>query len=133
MKKKSLIPLLALAACVAAHAGWKVVAPLEANDGKWALYVDDEDVQKDGQRVRLWTLYDLPSAQLTIKDKEIRSIRDHIELDCERATYASMRANYSDGPMGAGQVVLTLGASPEEEILPNTALATLARRACPAR
>ena len=61
--KKSLIPLLAFAACVStAHAAWKVVAPLEANNGKWALYVDDEGVQKEGQRVRLWTLYDLPTS-----------------------------------------------------------------------
>ena len=138
MKKKSLIPLLALAACIAtttttAHAAWKVVAPLEANEGKWALYVDEEDVQKDGQRVRLWTLYDLPTAQLTIKDKEIRSIRDRIELRCEKSTYASMGSNYSDGPMGTGQVVLTLGANPEEDLVPNTPLAAIAKKACPAR
>jgi hypothetical protein len=133
MKRKWLIPLLALSASITAQAAWKVVAPLEANNGKWALYVDDEGVQNDGQRVRLWTLYDLPTSQLTIKDKEIRSIRDRIELDCERSTYASMSSSYSDGPMGTGQVVLTLGASPEEEVLPNTALAAVAKRACPAR
>ena len=132
-KKKSLIPLLALAACVStAHAAWKVVAPLEANNGKWALYMDDEGVQKEGQRVRLWTLYDLPTSQLTIKDKEIRSIRDQIELHCEKSTYSSMSSSYSDGPMGTGQVVLSLGTSPEEEVLPNTALATVAKMACPA-
>ena len=131
MKKKSLIPLLALAACITtANAAWKVVAPLEANNGKWALYMDDEGVQKEGQRVRLWTLYDLPSSQLVIKDKEIRSIRDQIELHCEKATYSSMRSSYSDGPMGTGQVVLSLGTSPEEEVLPNTALASVARMAC---
>ena len=133
MKKKSLIPLLALALCATTHAAWKIVSPLEANNGKWALYVDEQDMQKDGQRVRLWTLYDLPTAQLTIKEKEIRSIRDRIEFDCEKSTYSSMSSSYSDGPMGAGQVVLTLGVSPVEDIVPNTPLAVIARNTCPAR
>lgn len=134
MRKKSLIPLLALAACITAHAGWKVVAPLEANGGKWALYMDDADVQKEGRRVRVSTLYDLPpTAQLSIKDKEVRSIRDRIELDCEKATYTSVGSSYNDGPMGTGQVVLTLGATAEEEIGTNVALATIAKSACPAR
>jgi hypothetical protein len=134
MKKKSLILVLALGACITtAQAAWKVVTPLEANNGKWALYVDDEGIQKNGQRVRLWTLYDLPSGQLSVKEKDIRSIRDQIELDCERATYTSMGSSYSDGTMGAGQVILTLGASPEEDIVPNSAFATIAKRTCPAR
>lgn len=131
MKRKSLFPLFALFACVAANAGWKVVAPLEANNGKWALYMDEDDMQKQGNRVRVSTLYDLPpTALLTIKEKEVHSIRDRIEVDCERATYTSISSSYSDGPMGGGQVVMTLGASPEEEILPNTALATISKKAC---
>ena len=134
MWKKSLIPLLALAACLAAHAGWSVVAPLEANDGKWALYMDDADVQKEGQRVRVSTLYDLPpTARLDVKDREVHSIRDRIELDCARATYSSVGSSYIDGPMGKGDVVLTLGATAEEDIGTNVALATIAKRACPAR
>ena len=131
MKRKSLFALSALFVCVAANAGWKVVAPLEANNGKWALYVDEEDIQKQGKRVRVSTLYDLPpTALLTVKDKEVRSIRDRIEGDCERDTYTSISSSYSDGPMGTGHVVMTLGASPEEEILPNTALATISKKAC---
>ena len=134
MKRKSLIPMLALAAtCATGHAGWKIVAPLEANNGKWALYMDDESVQKEGQRVRLWTLYDLPPGQLSVKEQEIRSIRDRIEFDCDKSTYVSMGSNYSDAPMGGGQVLLTVGASAEEEVVPNTALASIARKACPAR
>ena len=133
-KKRSLILLLALAACASAHAGWSVVAPLEANGGKWALYMDDADVQKDGRRVRVSTLYDLPpTAQLNIRDKEVHSIRDRIELDCEKATYSSVGSSYIDGPMGKGEVILTLGATAEEDIGTNVALATIAKRACPAR
>jgi hypothetical protein len=133
IKKKSLVPLLALALCATTQAAWKVVAPLEANNGKWALYVDEQDVQKEGQRVRLWTLYDLPTAQLTIKEKEIRSIRDRIEFDCEKSTYSSITSSYSEGPMGTGQVVMTLGASPVEDLVPNTPLAVIARNTCTAR
>ena len=132
--RKLLIPLAALATCVAAHAGWTVVAPLEANDGKWALYMDEADVQKEGQRVRVSTLYDLPpTAQLNVKDKEVRSIRDRIELDCQRGTYTSVGSSYNEGPMGTGQVVLTLGSTAEEEFGTNAALASIAKKACPAR
>lgn len=134
MKSKSLIPLLALGACVCAHAGWKVVSSLEANDGKWALYMDDADVQQDGQRVRVSTLYDLPpTARLSVRDKEVHSIRDRIELDCARATYTSVSSSYMDAPMGKGEVVLTLAGTAEEEIGTNVALADIAKRACPAR
>ena len=134
MRKKSLIPLLALAACLGAQAGWSVVAPLEANDGKWALYMDDADVQKEGQRVRVSTLYDLPpTARLDVRDREVHSIRDRIELDCARSTYSSVGSSYIDGPMGKGDVVLTLGATAEEEIGTNAALAKIAKKACPAR
>ena len=132
--RKLLIPLAALAACITAHAGWTVVAPLEANDGKWALYMDDADIQKEGQRVRVSTLYDLsPNAQLNVKDKEVRSIRDRIEVDCQRGTYTSVGSSYNDGPMGKGEVVLTLGATAEEDIGTNVALANIAKKACPAR
>ena len=134
MKSKSLIPLLALAACVCAHAGWKVVAPLEANDGKWALYMDDADLQQDGQRVRVSTLYDLPpTALLNVREKDVHSIRDRIEVDCGRATYRSVSSSYMDAPMGKGEVVMTLGATAEEEIGTNVALARIAKTACPAR
>ena len=133
-KKKSLIPLVALASCLSAHAGWAVVAPLEANNGKWALYMDDADMQKDGRRVRVSTLYDLPpTALLSIRDKEVHSIRDRIELDCDRETYSSVGSSYMDGPMGKGEVVLSLGATAEEDIGTNAALAAIAKRACAAR
>jgi len=134
MEKKSWIPLLALAACMSsAHAGWQIVAPLEANNGKSSLYMNDQDVEKDGQRVRVWTLYDLPPGQLSVREKEVRSIRDRIEIDCGRATYTSTSSHYSDGAMGAGKEILTLGASPEEEVMPGTALASVAKQVCPAR
>jgi hypothetical protein len=133
MKRNWLMALLALTASMAAQAEWKVVSPLEANNGKWALYMDDESVQREGQHVRLSILYDLPSDQLILRDKEIRSIRDQIDLDCQKATVASMGSSYSDAPMGSGQVVLTLGAAPAEEILPKTALADIAKRTCPTR
>ncbi|MBS0338887.1 MAG: hypothetical protein JSS56_00060 [Proteobacteria bacterium] len=134
MRKKSLIPLLALAVSLGVHAGWNVVAPLEANDGKWALYMDDADVQKDGQRVRVSTLYDLPpTARLNVKDREVHSIRDRIELDCGKATYTSVGSTYIDGPMGKGDVVLALGPTAEEEIDTNGALAAIAKKACSAR
>lgn len=133
MEKKSWIPMLALAACINAHAGWQIVTPLEANNGKSALYMDDQDVQREGQRVRVWTLYDLQPGQLSVKEQEVRSIRDRIEIDCARGVYSSTASHYSDGAMGGGKELLALGASPEEEIESNAALANVAKRLCPAR
>lgn len=130
MEKKSLLPLLALVACMSAHAEWTLVAPLEANNGRSELYMDPSNIQKEGSRVRVWTLYDLPPGQVNVREQDVRSIRDRIELDCDKGTYTSTSSHYSDAPMGRGKEILVLGASPEEDLTSNAALASVAKRVC---
>ena len=72
----------------------------------FTAYVDPATIQKAGNRVKMWDLFDFSITQ-TLMDKQFHSIKSQREFDCKET---SMRLLYTTShtlKMGAGSIVYT--------------------------
>lgn len=71
---------------------------VETSD-RYTLYVDSNNVRKDGKIVELQIIYDLKTIE-EAAGKPFKSVSGTAEYDCGQRQMRTMRANASAGPMG---------------------------------
>ena len=100
--KKLLITLLLAVLSTSAMAEWVLI-----NDNDIATnYVNPATIRKAGNKVRMWSMDDYKTMQITGEYKYI-SMKTQIEYDCQNETFTSVALLSFSGNMGSGQVVLS--------------------------
>jgi hypothetical protein len=76
----------------------------ETMDKKYTAYVDLKTIHKNGNKSKMWTLYDFNMPQ-RISNKLYLSVRDIREYDCHDKTMKELEFSYLSGNMGMGEIV----------------------------
>lgn len=83
---------------------WTLVS--ETMDKKYTAYVDLQTIRKNGNKSKMWTLYDFNAPQLErTSNKMYLSVRDIHEYDCHDKTMKELEFSYLSGNMGIGEIV----------------------------
>jgi hypothetical protein len=101
MRKVILMMLLAVVTN-SAMAKWAEVGATAL----FTAYVDSATIQKAGNRVKMWDLFDFNITQ-TLMDKQFHSIKSQREFDCKETTMRLIYTTSHTLRMGAGNIVYT--------------------------
>ena len=72
-------------------------------------YADPSTIRKSGNKVKMWSLYDLRVAEKSYDGMRYLSSISQDEYDCKEETYRILALNLHSKNMGAGEVVYSSG------------------------
>ncbi|HEX2545060.1 MAG TPA: surface-adhesin E family protein [Ramlibacter sp.] len=118
-------------ACLAACALLLLAGPAHAwvslgETESTAYYLDPDTVKSEGERRRVWRLFDLKERQ----KNGIKSGKALIEIDCGASTYRYLRTMYYSDAMGKGKYLGGVRNQGREHIGPGSMIGQLARTVC---
>lgn len=128
--KKLIILLLLLVSTNVFAVDWFEVG--EDEDGT-SNYVDQQSIQRAGNKVKVWVLYDFKSGQLIGSSKiSYLSLLAKVEYDCFEYTQRKLDAYLYSGNMGNGDIILseTNITKPTRPVLPKSASASQLEISC---
>ena len=124
----SLIILLLLSSGPA-YAEW-VVLPGGGDDAVLAVYVDPGTIQRKGDLVKMWSLYNFTTIQ-TNASTPYSSYKAQNEYDCAGERSRILAVTFFSGQMGRGQVVFSDSAENDwQPVAPESIGRSLWKRAC---
>lgn len=77
---------------------------LFTNDRKNSITLDINNINKEGQFVKIWVLHD--SKPFSYKNSTIISHKGFIEIDCKNKMQRLINDFWYDGPNGTGNIIL---------------------------
>ena len=125
---KTILILLLAVVSSGAVAEWINVS---TDDSGSSIYADPTTIQKVGNRVKMWVLFDYRKATLDAGDK-IMSIKKHEEYDCKETQTRLLYLSKHSGRFAEGKVVY-LNDIPYDKwvpVVPGSILEDLWRYAC---
>ncbi|MEK9720189.1 MAG: surface-adhesin E family protein, partial [Quisquiliibacterium sp.] len=100
--KNRIFGLLLTVVCSNALASWELV---RNSPGEVKVFLDRAKIERTGNLVRVWSLFDLASAQASPSGLSFLSTTSHVEFDCSNRTRRMISVNFYDSAMGGGQLV----------------------------
>lgn len=97
-----ILVLLLLMVSTNVFAEWTAVS--ESANGIATVYVDFETIKKKGNKVKIWDLLDLKTAQKFENDRYLSTIQ-RMEYDCEEETGRTLDYYLYSGNMRNGEIV----------------------------
>ena len=125
---KSILMLLLAIVSSGAVAEWFNISTDESGS---SIYADPATIQKMGNRVKMWVLFDYRKARLDAVDR-IMSIKKHEEYDCKETQIRLLYISKHSGRFTEGNVIY-LNDIPYNEwmpVVPGSILEDLWRYAC---
>lgn len=104
------------------------------SDGKFTHYVDSQSIQRAGNKIIVWALYDYKSVQVFKKAKKrYLSNIGRAEYNCSEATVRTLDAYWYAGNMAGGDVILALPnlTDPAVPIVPGSTAEAKLKVLCP--
>jgi hypothetical protein len=118
----SLALLLALSLPARGADAWKPIGESDAT----AHYFDPSTVRTEGQRKRVWRLFEHKGKAVD----GVQSGKALIEIDCREWTFRYVRTLYYGGRMGHGKYLGGGGEQPADHIGPDSMVGHLAKAVC---
>lgn len=97
--------MLLLAAVSSSAIAGEWVAVSYTDDGGVTVYADPSTIRKDGNIVSLWTLGDFKKSEQIGNSKQVLSLKEQYEYDCQKHQMRRMHATMHSENMGRGNVV----------------------------
>jgi hypothetical protein len=129
--KKILIMLLLLVSTNVFAVDW--VKVVTAQNGDITSHVDSQSIRRDGNKVRVWVLFDYKSVQVLADNKtRYLSLLAKEEYDCFEDTSRTLDEHWYSEKMGTGNIVLSLPnlTTPAQSVLPGSVFATILKAVC---
>lgn len=105
MKRLLLITLLLLSRAPA-YAEWVPVADHDqAGTTESTSYVNPDTIHRNGDRVKMWVLFDYKTIQHTAAGNSFLSSKQQSECDCTEKRFRLLIFTHLSGNMGGGNVV----------------------------
>lgn len=101
MNKIILMLLLAVLSS-SAMAEWE--SHRSADDGM-TLYTNPSTIRKNGDRVKMWALFDYKKSEIIDKNKRYLSSKSQFEFDCKEEQARTLSISNFSGNMGGGKAV----------------------------
>ena len=118
LKQLALVLVLSAVFSDSAAAEWTEIASSSASEGTpVVVYADYTTIRKRGDKVKMWVLFNYPTAQRGLLGKTYLSQTRQVEYDCKEETAKTLYQVLVSGPMGTGDPVSTIN-SPEERPSP---------------
>ena len=108
-----------------AYAEW---VKIYSND-TYTQYFDPDTIRRKGDRVKMWELVDLKTAQIMV-DVAVLSYREQIEYDCAEESRRSLAGTAFSGNMGRGKVLIPSSEEKWQPVAPRTVAKALWKLAC---
>jgi hypothetical protein len=96
--------LLAVVSNKATAEAWLVLGVVAANGG-FTFYADITSIRKNGNTVKMWSLEDFKTAQISTASKPFLSVKLQDEYDCKYKQKRILAFTGFSGNMGNGEVV----------------------------
>jgi hypothetical protein len=116
LKQLALVLLLSAVFSGSAAAEWTLIGPSGGSEAKYFVtYADYATIRKTGNKVKMWVLFNYPTAQSAPQGKTYLSQKSHEEYDCKEETERTLYLVFLSGPMGTGDPISTtdsLGVKP---------------------
>ena len=126
MRKAILMMLLAVVSSSAA-AAWVEVG----GNAIATAYADPATIRKNGNRAKMWDLFDLKTARASREGRSYLSTKQQAEYDCKEEQWRMLYFSWHSGNMGRGEIVLSgSGPSQWEPVAPLSGNAILWKFAC---
>ena len=103
-KMKTFTLLLLLLVSTNALAEWTLLESASSEDG-FDVYVDTQSIRKDGDKVKMWSMYDYKKVKVDVKSY-LASV-SHVEYDCKGETLKLLDLFWYTGNMGQGEPVFS--------------------------
>ena len=100
-----MIPLLLLSGGPAL-AEWVEIG-ISTSSVPLAVYVDPDTRRRKGNLVKMWTLFDHPTAETSVTRKPFSSSKIQSQFDCEEERSRFLAMTAFSGHMGKGDVVIS--------------------------
>jgi hypothetical protein len=98
--------------------------------GKDNTYIDPATIRKDGNRVKMWSMWSLLNAQIA-KGNPYKSIKEQSEYDCKEDQSRVLYLTFHSENMGVGNVVYTISKPNKwEPVVPGSAVEVQWKIAC---
>jgi hypothetical protein len=111
-----------------AYAEWELASGDDSS--KLTVYIDRDTIQRSGQLVKIWQLFDYQTVQ-TVAGDSLLSFQRYNEYDCAGERSRMLAYTWFSSNMGRGRVVYkTIEAQPWASIAPRSIDQTLWRLAC---
>lgn len=102
--KTRLFGLMILMLSGPALASWELV---RSTPGAVSVYVERETIERSGNLARIWSLFDLATAEQSPNGLSFRSTRSRAEFDCANNTRRLLSVDFHEAAMGTGRIVST--------------------------
>jgi hypothetical protein len=110
------------------HAEWELMSGDDSS--KMTVYIDRNTIQRSGNLVKMWQLYDYKTVQ-TVAGDSLLSFKRHNEYNCAEPRSRMLAYTWFSSNMGRGSVVYkTAEEQPWERIKPGSIDQTLWKVAC---
>ncbi len=124
---KIVIAMLLAVGSNAALAGWESIG---GSDSQTA-YADLTTIRRNGDQVKLWSLYDYQVAKMSTDGKPYLSMRTLEEYDCKEDQMRLLTVSAHAGQMAAGEIVASdFDAKKWQPVAPGSIAAALLKIAC---
>jgi hypothetical protein len=129
IEMKKLIFLLLLLLSTNVLAEWTLIESANGEDG-FDVYVDTQSMRRDGDKVKMWNMYDYKKVKVDVK-RYMASI-SRVEYDCKEETLRLLDLFWYTGNMGKGEPVFSNTNIKKESIsiMPETIHEALFNIAC---
>jgi hypothetical protein len=87
-----------------AQAGWELV---RSTPGAVSVYIERETLERSGNLARIWSLFDLATAEQSPNGMSFLSTRSRTEFDCSNNTRRMLAVDFHESAMGTGRIVST--------------------------
>jgi len=119
-----------LLATVSASALAEVWIEISRNDD-YLAYADPSSVRRDGDRVKMWSMFDYKTPQPGIPGKTFLSTRRHFEYDCKQARARALAVSSHAAREGKGDALASASVKYDwRAVVPESADDYLLKFAC---
>ena len=127
---KLLVGLMLTLVSSGAMAEWTYLTKSNS-EGVITVYVKPSSVRKNGDMVKMWSMYDFKKAKVFGKEKPYLSFKQQQEFDCKEERFRFFSIIYMGGHMGEGKVLSSDSTVDDwQPIAPDTVIETLWETAC---
>lgn len=98
-----LVALMLVLVSIEAMAEWVNVG--DASNNSLTVYINSATIRRNGNMVKMWTLLDYKTAEVTAKGIPFLSSKSQKEYDCKEERVRGIALVFTSGNMGQGDVI----------------------------
>lgn len=125
--RRVILMMLLVVVSSSAMAEWVKVGSNE----KFTSYVDPATISKEGDKVKMWHLYDYNTAHGDLSDTKYLSMKIQDENDCKEGNSRTLAMSFHSENMGRGKVIYSDSDSGKwEKVPPDSGIQIMWKTAC---